>query len=169
MSTPTPDQDGIRELQDEAIRLAKGLRGRIPSWAPDVSREFTTATYGILGKCSDYTERLLRHILLLLIYRERTTETQPDLSHRIDKSTMGELVRLIKAQQRGSAIFQQADRKAVGAIFRLLDDIVRLRNNLIHVRLGGASRQAETDLRDLLKCVDQFCDSWLLDALLGER
>jgi hypothetical protein len=164
-----PDQDGMRELRDKAVRLAKELRGRIPSWVPDVSREFTTATYGILGKCSNYTEQLLETILLLLIYRERTTETRRGLSPRIDKSTMGELVRLIKARQQGSAIFQQADRKAVGAIFRLLDDIVRLRNNLIHVRLGGASRQAETDLRTLLKCVDQFCNSWLLDELLGER
>jgi hypothetical protein len=169
MGIPTPNQDQIRKYQDEAASLAKELRGRIPSWIPAVSRGFTTATYGILGKCSSYTEQLLKNLFLLLIRREGTTDTEPAWSHRIAKATIGELVRLIKAQQRYSAIFQEADRADVAAVFSLLDNIVRLRNKLIHGRIGGPSRQAETDLRALLNCIDQFCNSWLLDKLLGGR
>lgn len=167
MDTQTPDQDELRKVKEEIVKLAHELRDRIPSWVSAVKMEFTTATFGILGKCSIYMEQLLKNVLLLLQYRRVTTENQLPIASPTDKLTLGEVVRLIKKQQNEAEIFRQADKLEVGRMFSLLDEIVVLRNKLIHVKFGGSSRQAARNLHAFLKCADQFCNSWMLGKLLG--
>lgn len=167
MGNQMTDQGEIYRVQAQAAKLLKELKLRIPKWVPAVSMEFTTATFGILGKCSNYAEQLLKSTLFLLICRTGTDESHPQLSYSIDKSTLGEVVRLIKTQQKDCELLQQADKTAVGEFFGLLDRIVVLRNKLIHVKFGGGTSQAEKDLRMLLKSVEHLCNSWLFDELLG--
>jgi hypothetical protein len=113
-------------------------------------------------------EHMFKHIFLLLKCLKDTPETPLSSSLRAPKLGMGDFVRLIKAQQKDSVFFQNTDRIAVGAVFDLMDNIVLLRNKHMHGSIGGDSRQAVADLQALLQCVDQFCNSWFLDKLLGE-
>ena len=51
-----------------AQQIAGELKERIPEWISRVSGEFTTASYGIVGKCCTYAERLLKNVFPLLLH-----------------------------------------------------------------------------------------------------
>ena len=161
-----PDQDQVSRAKAEVAELAEKLKERIPAWISGASGEFTTVSYGVAGKCCNYAERLLKNVLLVLRLSSPSADSS-DLLSDLEKSTLGDIVRLIKAHQRESDIFQQAEKRAVGQLFSLLDRIVALRNKLIHVKIFEGSEEAKRDLHALLDSVNQLCNSWVLDKVAG--
>ena len=156
------DHDQIYRVKAEVAELAGKLKERIPTWISGVSGKFTTVSYGIVGKCCNYAERLLKNVLLFRRLSSLSANSSSDLVSDLEKLTLGEVVRLIKVQQRESKIFQQAEKRAVGQLFSLLDRIVALRNKLIHLKIFEGSEEVKTDLLALLDSINQLCNSRLL-------
>ena len=69
---------------------------------------------------------IARECLIFLILSSLSANSSSDLVSDLEKLTLGEVVRLIKAQQHKCEIFQQAEKRAVGQLFSLLDRIVAL-------------------------------------------
>jgi hypothetical protein len=176
-----PGDTQIGTIRFEVAKLAQEMKDRIPHWIPLIPVEFSpTVIYGVIGKCSNYTEELLKRALWLMKYPSNPAQAQLVSAveiDQIDKLTLGEVCRLIKAQQKTSWVFQGVEKSTIGRTFTLLEQIVRLRNKLVHLKHdrmfsltaeGEERKKAEAELHTLLDCVFELCNSWLINKLLDE-
>ncbi len=157
----------IRTLKVGLRKLTEELKDRIPKWIRHISVELrcSTPNYGIAGKCCHYTERLFKIALVLVKCRADAAETRSAPPFDFDKLTLGEVCRLMKGQQKESAVFQGIDNSTIGRTFALLDDIVLMRNKLIHEGISKGP-WPPFELLHLLRCVHELIDSWFINQLL---
>lgn len=161
----------VRATKAELAEIVQALKSRIPAWIPGISFEFKpTLSFGIIGKCCHLTEHLFKSAVVLMRGQADTGNKQPPLP--TNKLTLGDVCRLIKAQQKESPVFQGIDPIMIGETFNLLDKIVLLRNELVHMNIyrsfstQSERTQVEKQLRALLDYVYELCDSWLVKKML---
>lgn len=156
-----------QSLRSHANTLSEHLHDRLPDWLREFEQsEQSTVQFGIVGKCSAYLEMFMHCVVRLLNEGSAAALSRAEQDTAKSKATLGRLVWDVKALHPRAAILKTTEKKVVAEYFNTLDDLVRMRNKLIHRESPLHVTYSLREARVFLEVLTRLLESPVSVALL---